>query len=470
MSDETISGRTAVNLTGRISATSRTRARGTFQIALASNIFAAARVRGSSGVSYLFGRITASSHLISQATLAHTTAVLTGRILATSIAGIPSFLFRLPLLASRITATSTLLARGMRPWLTGGIQAQGTAQLRPALFPTGRYLGLTGSVTAAATAQIQLPNVYPLFATLGGAISARSIAHLDHGYFYNTKLYGLVSSTARLYGRAQPRQNILRGKITGAARSFFAHAEVQTARPPYPPPFPTFTTLDYLNKITSEHNQRPRYMATVGMNIDPIVSDQQLVAGMAGLFDLDYCVGQQEDFTGQWIGKSRWIELPQVFFYWDELGLGWNEGNWKGPADADDSLQRLDDYHYRLLLYANIIANHWDGSIPAAYDAWDTLFQYTGIKVLIQDYGNMTMLYGILSTDELDAVLVSLFLSGQMDLRPEGVELLAYALQPEPNVPYFAWDAESDSVHGWDKGYWGLMRPPGLPSPFEGKD
>jgi hypothetical protein len=73
----------------------------------------------------------------------------------------------------------------------------------------------------------------------------------------------------------------------------------------------------------------------------------------------------------------------------------------------------------------------------------------------------MTMLYGLLSTGILDNVLLNLFLTGQMDLRPEGVELRAYALQPEPGEPFFAWDAASDSVQGWNSGYWGIMVPPG---------
>jgi hypothetical protein len=41
---------------------------------------------------------------------------------------------------------------------------------------------------------------------------------------------------------------------------------------------------------------------------------------------------------------------------------------------------------------ATIIANHWDGSVPAAYEAWDTLFHWTGLKVVIQDYGDMSMM------------------------------------------------------------------------------
>lgn len=318
---------------------------------------------------------------------------------------------------------------------------------------------VSGRITARSSAGLGLGALSPNPIALSGSITARSSAGLGPGQL-SISLSGQITATSALAGLAGPRIYIA-GRISAATFATLALAEIVEPLPPYPPPFPTYQVADYLDRITSEHNQRPRYMATVGMTIDPVVEDQQLVAGLAGLFDLDYAVGEQEDFTGQWIGKSRWIELPNVFFSWDVEGLGWNQANWKGPADSDTALEELDDYHYRLLLYATVIANHWDGSIPAAYEAWDTLFAYTGLKVIIQDSGNMTMLYGLLSTSAPDVVLLSLFVTGQMDLRPEGVELRAYALQPEPGVPFFAWDSASDSVLGWDGGYWGIMQPPG---------
>lgn len=320
-------------------------------------------------------------------------------------------------------------------------------------------VNLAGTITARSQASATPATVAAQPVLLSGTITARSGASLAPG-FYGTTLAGTITARSSLAGIAGPEQPILVGTITARAR-LTASAEIATPPPPYPSPFPTYTIADYLARIVSEHNQKPRYMATVGTSLEGLVDDQQLVAGLSGLFDLDYCVGQQEDFTGQWIGKSRWIEIPAPFFSWDTQALGWNEANWKGPADSDSALEKLDDYHYRLLLYANVIANHWNGSIPAAYAAWDTLFQYTGIKVVIQDYGDMTMLYGFISTTSPDVVLLSLFTTGQMDLRPEGVELRAYALQAQPGAPFFSWDSASDSVHGWDTGSWAVMVPPG---------
>jgi hypothetical protein len=217
----------------------------------------------------------------------------------------------------------------------------------------------------------------------------------------------------------------------------------------------------YLDLITSEHNQKPNYIGTVTATIEPLVIDEATIASIPCLFDVDVATGVALDYTGQWIGKSRWIELPNVFFSWDTPGLGWDQSNWKGPYDSENALQRLDDYHYRMLLYATIVANHWDGSIPEAYRSWDTVFAGTGIQVVIQDWGNMTMAIGVIGPHSADSVSLSLIMSGAMNLKPEGITLLDYIFQQIPGVPLFAWDAESDSVAGWDQGQWGILVPPG---------
>jgi hypothetical protein len=464
---QTAAPRDAVSLAGTITATSAASVRVTARVLLAGRITAHGHITGRTAPTYLIGRITAQTKIQIQKPVLNA-AGTTLQLLYGNAVSAAQARFRLP------SYTSSL---------SGRITIQGKLWSQPPLITTAPLITLTGRITATTRAFINRAKLTPEPLNLLGSIYANSVAQLSTGPYYVTNLAGWTRSNLTLGGIAGPWQPYLIGNITAALQSFLGIAEIQVPLPPYPPPFLTFTTLDYLDHITSEHNQKQKYVDTVALTADAVVQDQQLVASVAGLFDLDYCVGEQEDFTGQWIGKSRWIELPTVFFSWDTEGAGWNQANWKGPADSDNSIERLDDYHYRLLLYANIIANHWDGSIPQAYEAWDTLFHYIGLQVLIQDYGNMTMLYGLLSTQRLDAVLVSLFLTGQMDLRPEGVELLAYALQPQPGVRFFAWDAVSDSVDGWDQGYWPIMQPPGSsytpgpgqtiwdpPAPGQGRD
>lgn len=281
-----------------------------------------------------------------------------------------------------------------------------------------------------------------------------TVAHLEGQWLFEGRIGS--SSTARL----TPTVAMLEGRIgaTSLARLLPLPIVPQAEEPACPAPA---EIDDYLDLITSEHRPRPRYMATVEASVAPLVDDQNLVATYPCLFDLDISVGQQEDFVGQWIGKTRFVELGDVYFSWDVNHLGWDEANWRGPYDPPNSISRLDDYHYRLLLYAAIVNNHWDGSIPAAYRAWDILFAETGYRVLIQDNGNMTMLLGLMGTGPIDRVTQALFQGGNMDLKPEGIDLVDYVFQATPDVPFFAWDSYSDSVAGWDIGYWGILVPPG---------
>jgi len=241
------------------------------------------------------------------------------------------------------------------------------------------------------------------------------------------------------------------------------HALFKLTPPPEPPCEPVWTRpLEYyLSLITSEHNQKPKYMTTVESSIDPIVHNEMTTADLPCLFDVDIAVGEQLDYTGQWVGKTRWIELPNVFFTWDAGGLGWDQAYWKGPYDSENAVQRLDDQHYRLLLYATIVANHWNGSIPDAYRSWDIVFAPTGFQVVIQDWGDMTMAYGLLGPKPIDAITQSLFMSGEMDLKPEGVVLSSYIFQEIPGIPFFGFDGQSNAIAGWDKGQWGILVPPG---------
>lgn len=346
--------------------------------------------------------------------------------------------------------------------LMGRITITSRARLSGVFIPRAYLAG-----RIKTTVRARIAGHYDLFVQ-GGRIKATLSARLNYPAL-PTSLYGgnMIgfrgpSLSARMFGSFQPVFELRSARITITLRITLATSEMEPPPPPYPTWFPTYTAQHYLDRVTSEHNQRPKFMTTVELSVEPYVEEAFLAAKLPGLFDLDYSVGAQEDCVGEWIGKSRWIELPIGFFSWDTPNLGWDQANWKGPFDAANYLERLDDYHYRMLLYAAIIANHWDGSVPKAYEAWDTLFTYTGLRVIIQDYGNMTMLYGLLWKEKPTTVLLSLFTTGQMDLRPEGIELIAYVFPPTSDAPLFAWDAESDSVAGWDVGSWGILVDPGV--------
>jgi hypothetical protein len=174
--------------------------------------------------------------------------------------------------------------------------------------------------------------------------------------------------------------------------------------------------------VTSEHADKPKFMSTLGVGLQPLADMRDLLLGLPAAFDLDAAVGAQLDAVGLWVGVSRVlpVEISDVYFSFDTDGLGWDEGSWWAPGDPSSVLTTLPDDAFRTLIRAKIGANHWDGTKPGAYAAWDALFAGTAFSVLIEDQGGMTM-NQVLIGGTPDVVTTTLFESGNLDLAPAGV-------------------------------------------------
>jgi hypothetical protein len=219
----------------------------------------------------------------------------------------------------------------------------------------------------------------------------------------------------------------------------------------------TAQLTDYTSLITSEHADKPKFMAMVSLLAQWGVDRRNLLASIPGLFDVDNAVGQQLDWTGQWIGQSRNIKTPLtgVYFSFDTAGVGFDQGTWFGPFDPTTGLTSLPDDSYRTLLYATIAANNWDGTVPGAYTAWNTIFQPLGYQILISDNQDMSMNITLIGPTP-DAVTLALFTEGYLNLRPAGVLLNTYYTQSIPDVPVFGFDVENTSISGFDVGAWAV--------------
>lgn len=214
----------------------------------------------------------------------------------------------------------------------------------------------------------------------------------------------------------------------------------------------------YTGLITSEHNQRPKFVAAVSTTAQPFVDLQNALLGL--LFDVDTAQGQQLDFVGQWVGQSRniTVPLPDVFFSWGISGLGWGQATWFGPNDVASGLVVLPDDSYRVLLKAKIAANQWDGTVPGAYNIWAIVFAIEGFNLLIQDNQDMTMTMILLSSfflsSSVTAVVLALLVNGYLDLRPAGVRITGYFQSSVPGAPLFGWGLNTPAVAGWGAGAW----------------
>lgn len=216
----------------------------------------------------------------------------------------------------------------------------------------------------------------------------------------------------------------------------------------------------YLNLITSEHNDKPKFMATVALLLQPIADIQAVMASMPAKFDLDNAVGDQLDKVGEWVGVTRNIAVPLVgvYFSFNVAGVGFGQGTWYNLFDPLSGQVQLADDGYRTLLRARIASNHWDGTIPGAYAAWDALFANTGFSILIQDLGNMHMVYAL--TGPLpDAVTKALFTGGYLALKPSSVRIDYYLTPSVPNTPYFGFGVQNSAIAGFGTGAWGATSP-----------
>lgn len=247
---------------------------------------------------------------------------------------------------------------------------------------------------------------------------------------------------------------------------------------------------EYLQRITSEYSNQPNFVATIAAMAQPFADIQASLAQLITAFGLDTAVGQQLDYTGEWVGLTRFVDEPvaTIFFSWDVPGAGWDQADWAPLVPVVNPSARvvLADPDYRNLLRARVLANTWDGSKNGAYAAWNQLLNARGFQVLIQEviphgqrffswdtpgagwdesvwftasagtwfaFNNMHIVLMLWGTGPVDALTEALFVGGYLELKPAGVSA-EFGIQSVPGAPIFAFDCDTPYLAGWDKGAW----------------
>lgn len=153
----------------------------------------------------------------------------------------------------------------------------------------------------------------------------------------------------------------------------------------------------YLNKVTSQHKTKPKFMTWLEENLKVIDGISDVLENMDLEFDIYKARGKQLDILGDIVGRSRSLDFQ--------------------PADGSDP--RLNDDLYRIVQLAKISINQWDGTIPGVVELWKNLFpEY---QIIIQDNQDMTMNLSIIGlTSAFEKELMS---RGYIAPKPEGVRL-----------------------------------------------
>jgi hypothetical protein len=183
----------------------------------------------------------------------------------------------------------------------------------------------------------------------------------------------------------------------------------------------------YVELITSEHNQRPNFVALISTICQASVDQQNLLLSFPQLFDVDTAAGDQLDKIGEWAGVSR--NLKQ-----EVMGIS---------VLPDDS--------YRVLVKLFIAQNQWKGTVPDMYVIWNTLFGAQGFQILVQDYQDMSMAI-VFINPPADVLTLAILTQGYFLMRPAGVFIIGFFKPSLPDGPVFGFDAENATVSGFDVG------------------
>lgn len=186
----------------------------------------------------------------------------------------------------------------------------------------------------------------------------------------------------------------------------------------------TVSLSDYQSLITSEHQNKPKFMAMLRAFVEPIINVSRVNHNMSTLMNLDTASGSILDLIGRMIGVSRQLDFT--------------------PASGDSPV--LNDDYYRLILKAKIAKNQWKGTKKDFYTIWRILFPDNPIFFI--DNQNMTAQVIIVGLeDELSQELIT---HGYIVPKPAGVRYI-YGFLSDTT---FAFDLNTDLMKGWDLGSW----------------
>lgn len=185
------------------------------------------------------------------------------------------------------------------------------------------------------------------------------------------------------------------------------------------------TTVGYLDLITDEHKEKPKFVATVTASVSPFAKMQEVMRKFIRDFDVDLATGAQLDTVALWVGVTRVVGIPisGYYFTWDDVVAdGWDNGVWKGIGDPDAGFTVLPDDLFRSLIKAKIQANHWRGDIAGAYDIINEALSVDD-AVRIVDNQDMTMTVRV-TDGVLPAVEQAIVTAGYLPIKPAGVKAI----------------------------------------------
>lgn len=208
------------------------------------------------------------------------------------------------------------------------------------------------------------------------------------------------------------------------------------------PTYNTPTASPYPALITSEHNQKAKFMAMISTLCGSVYEATLAAQSFTVVFNLNTATGAQLDIIGQWVGQSRVIPgiLVPGFFGFSELGSGLPDGLqlpfgeltdpskggiWFNLGDTAAGTTTLNDSQYLTVLKARITRNQSNGTLSAIENSLQFIFG-SGCKVI--DNGTLSLAITVSSPiSPVDQALLS-----ALDIlpRPAGVAISSITFAP----------------------------------------
>lgn len=223
----------------------------------------------------------------------------------------------------------------------------------------------------------------------------------------------------------------------------------------------------YLNRVPPLHRDKPLFMATLAMALQPFVDANNFLASIPTAFDIDNAIGAQLDILGLWLNQSRTLGIPlqNVFFSWGDPLRGWGRGIWFNPdINPGVTYTQLDDDVYRSLLKAIAIANEWDGTVEMGQTVLDEFFPPgAGTFTFIEEDG-----FAVQGGENIQKGLtigISGVIPSIVDLQVLAQDLLRlkpgamnvkYRVTSVNGAPIFGFGVDNEYIGGWGRGAWGV--------------
>lgn len=182
-------------------------------------------------------------------------------------------------------------------------------------------------------------------------------------------------------------------------------------------------TDSYLNLITSQHRDKPKYIAMLSSlfrHTDDLF-DAAIYFDYA--FTVDEAQGVQEDIIGDIVGAKRTLK--------------YNPEQGQYPV--------LDDGAYRSLIRSSIAKNQWKGNIEDLKRVWADVF---GTGIVVQD--NQDMSISVVVVGQFENIVKEMIKQNLIVPKVQGVRI-NYTFS---EGPVFGYDLDTATIKGYDLADW----------------